>query len=158
MLIPVFSFGQFTEIPDKNFEQALIDLYYDNVIDGKVITANISNVDSLDVSWYEISDLTGIEAFDSLTKLYCHNNKITSLDVSNNTALTYLHCFDNQLKTLDVSKNTALKFLLCSVNKLTTLDVSKNTSLTYLECWYNNFDCDALKAKYIIKDTVDVWD
>ena len=29
-------------IPDQNFEQALIDFGYDDVIDGKVLTANIN--------------------------------------------------------------------------------------------------------------------
>ena len=35
-LLPTIAFGQTTLIPDANFEQALIDLGYDNVIDGSV--------------------------------------------------------------------------------------------------------------------------
>ena len=31
-------------IPDSAFEQALIDLGYDDVLDGKIVTANVANV------------------------------------------------------------------------------------------------------------------
>ena len=56
--------AQTTLIPDANFEQALIDRGYDTgTPDGSVPTANISSIDSLDVSWKNISDLTGIEDF-----------------------------------------------------------------------------------------------
>ena len=64
-------------------------------------------------------------------------NKLTTLDVSKNTALTELWCNGNLLTSLDVSHNTTLTELHCNFNKLTTLDVSANTSLTTLEC-YNN--------------------
>ena len=38
----------FRSVPDNNFEQALIDLDYDDVLDDHVLTANISGVTSLD--------------------------------------------------------------------------------------------------------------
>ena len=63
LMIPVLCFGQYTSIPDQNFEQALIDFGYDDVIDGKVLTANINSVDSLNLIDKNISDLTGVEAF-----------------------------------------------------------------------------------------------
>ena len=34
--------AQNTYVPDNNFEQALIDLGYDDVLDDSVLTANIS--------------------------------------------------------------------------------------------------------------------
>ena len=169
LMMPVLSFGQYTSIPDQNFEQALIDLGYDDVIDGKVLTANINSVDSLSLYRKNISDLTGIEDFTALTYLECGRNKLTSLDVSQNTTLTYLDCDGNKLTSFDVSKNTALTYLDCGSNQLTNLDVSQNTTLTYLDCGYNKltsldvskntaltelycdgnkFDCDALRAKY----------
>ena len=77
-----------TYVPDDNFEQALIDLGYDNVLDDSVLTANISGVTSLSVNNKEISDLTGIQSFAALTYLSCRDNNLTELDVSNNTALT----------------------------------------------------------------------
>tara|TARA_Y100000589_G_scaffold321313_1_gene352485 strand:- start:506 stop:1114 length:609 start_codon:yes stop_codon:yes gene_type:complete len=137
LFIPILGFSQYTAIPDENFEKALIDLGYDNVIDGKVLTANISNVDSLDVFEKGISDLKGIEAFTSLKSLDCGGNQLTILNVSYNAGLTNLACDINHLKVLDVSKNKALVKFSCYLNQLTSLDVSNNTNLTYLNCAEN---------------------
>ena len=51
----------YTYVPDDNFEQALIDLGYDDTLDNFVITDSISEVTTLNVSNDSISDLTGIE-------------------------------------------------------------------------------------------------
>ena len=135
--INLLATAQTTAIPDANFEQALINLGYDNVIDGGVLTANINTVLSLAVSFKSISDLTGIEDFTALTYLACHNNQLTFLNVSQNTYLTFLDCYNNQLTNLDVTQNTSLDSLVCSENQLTTIDVSQNTALTYLVFHYN---------------------
>jgi len=127
----------YTYLNDVNFEQALIEFGYDNVLDGRVITDNIDTVTYLNLAYRFISDLTGIEDFTALTSLRCNGNQLTSLDLSNNTALTNLVCRNNQLTSLDVSQNTALTSLLCDDNQLTSLDVSQNTALTRLECGYN---------------------
>ena len=111
-LLPIVCISQYTSIPDQNFEQALIDLGYDNVIDGQVLTSNIDTITVLDVSGGVISDLTGIEDFTALTNLSCWNNQLTSLDVSGCNALTNLNCGWNQLTSLDVNQNTALTTLL----------------------------------------------
>jgi Leucine-rich repeat (LRR) protein len=50
-----------------------------------------------------IADLTGIEAFTSITLLACNSNDLTSLNVSSNTALTNLNCDQNDITSLDVS-------------------------------------------------------
>ena len=111
-----------TYVPDDNFEQALIDLGYDDVLDDYVITDSINTVTTLDVSNESISDLTGIEDFIALTNLNCSYNQLTTLNVSSNTALI----------SLDVSSKTALTSLYCNDNQLTSLDVSSNTALTFL--------------------------
>jgi len=148
--------NNYTLIPDANFEKKLIDLGMDSgAVDGKVLTSNISTVKFLDLTKSNISDLTGIQDFVSLTDLYCgqnslttinvsknialttldcNNNKITSLDVSNNIALLNLSCYANQLTALDVRVNTALTKLDSGSNKYTALDVSSNTALTFLGC------------------------
>ena len=144
-----------TYVPDYYFEQELINLGLDDVLDDYVLTGNINDLKALDISDLEIEDLTGIEDFTSLTSLncfqnqltslnlrnntaltnlHCASNQLTSLNVSNNTALTNLHCGNNQLTSLDVSYNTSLTTLLCSGNSLTSLDISNNTALTYLQC------------------------
>ena len=132
--------SQKTYVPDNNFEQALINLGYDNILDDSVLTANINTVTILSIQALNISDLTGIEDFTALADLYCSGNLLTSLDVSTNTALDYLSCASNYLTSLDVSVNTALTYLNCGNNQLlTSLDVSTNTALTSLSCNFNPF-------------------
>ena len=136
-LLPFISNSQYTAIPDQNFEQELIYLGYDNVIDGQVLTSNIDTITILDLTSTAISDFTGIEDFTSLTFFDCAASQVTSLDVSQNTALTHLDCAFNQLANLDVSQNTALTLLRCMANQLTSLDVSQNTALIDLHCGAN---------------------
>ena len=138
LCLPMIGFGQVTMIPDPNFEQKLIDLGYDNVLDGSVNTASIDTVTYLYVYNSNISDLTGIEDFTSLENLYCSSNQLTSLDVSQNTSLTSLSCSYNQLTSLDVSQNTSLVVLGCVNNQLTSIDVSNNLLLDYLYIDNNN--------------------
>ncbi len=139
--------------PDANFRNWVLEQDYGQ--DGALTEEEITTVSSIDVSGQNISDLTGIEFFTSLSwlytnnnqltslnvsgnihllELYCNNNQLTSLDVSKHTDLFALFCHDNQLTSLDVSKNTALVYLYCNDNQLTSLDLSKNTALAHLEC------------------------
>ena len=130
---------QYAAIPDKNFEQALIDLGIDTdgVVNKRVATLDILEVISLDVSNKGITDLTGIEKFINLTDLYCYRNKLSSLNVSLNTLLKRLRCDNNRLTSLNVSNNTLLNTLGCNKNELTKLDVRNNTSLTCLTFFSN---------------------
>jgi gliding motility-associated-like protein len=135
ILSNVFGYAQYTLIPDVNFENALINLQIDSgAPDGKVLTANISTLNSLDVSSKNITNLTGIQDFLALTNLNCFNNQLTNLDVTKNTSLNYLSCWNNQLTSLDVTKNISLTYLDCNANKLTGINVTLNTALTNLYC------------------------
>ncbi len=151
-LLPLMSYSQYTAIPDQNFEQALIDLGYDNVIDGQVLTANINSISYLNVGFMNISNLTGIEDFTSLTYLDCYGNQITNLDLSYNVALTYLECWYNQLTNLDLSQNIDLTFLACNNNQLTNLDLSQNTALTNLNCSTNPLESIDLSQNTALTD------
>ena len=73
----------------------------------------------------------------NLTELSCSDNGITSLDISNNHKLTWVNLYNNQLTSLDISNNTELEDLYCSSNQLTSLDVSNNTHLRIIQCYYN---------------------
>ncbi len=125
--------NQIVNIPDANFKKYLIDNTAINTNgDNEIQVSEASAFNgTIDCGYLDISNLKGIEAF---------------------TALTSLECSDNPLTSLDVSKNTALTLLSCTGNELTSLDVSKNTSLTELWCSENQFDCDALKRKYGLKN------
>ncbi|WP_291286471.1 T9SS type A sorting domain-containing protein [Flavobacterium sp.] len=151
---------QYTLIPDSNFEDKLIALKIDNDgKNGKVVTANIRKVTTLDLSSSNISDLSGIEDFTELTLLNCNynslsrinvqnnkalsrldlrENKLTSLDVTQNKKLVTLIFSKNQISSIDLSQNKELQILSCDENLLTQLDLSSNTLLGYLDCGSNN--------------------
>ncbi|MBZ4035951.1 T9SS type A sorting domain-containing protein [Flavobacterium sp. 17A] len=123
----------YTLIPDSNFEDKLIALKIDkDGKNGKVATASIASVTSLDVSSSLIKDLTGIQDFTSLKVLNCSTNQLTSLNPASNPLLTELNVSNNKLTALDINKNLALTVLDCSYNTLTTLQVDKNTALVNL--------------------------
>jgi hypothetical protein len=128
-----------TYVPDDHFEARLEAMQMGDGIanNDSVYTYLIADQMYLNVSYDSIADLTGIEDFDSLQTLYCYNNQLTALDVSNNTALTYLYCNSNQLTSLNVNGAIALTHLYCYSNQLTSLDVSNNTALYRLYCYSN---------------------
>ena len=97
------------------------------------ITGDVTNFTCSDnkITTLDVSQNTALE------QLWCTDNQLTALDVSKNTALTGLYCYNNQLTALDVSKNTALTVFDCYNNQLTELDVSQNTALTWLSCTGN---------------------
>ena len=67
----------YTLIPDLNFESKLISLGIDSgVADGKVLTNNVNQLTSLNVSTSSIVDLTGIQDFVGLTYLNCGRNQL----------------------------------------------------------------------------------
>ncbi len=131
------NFAEVTLIPDPNFEQALIDLGYDDIVDGQVLTGNIQNLTELNISNKSITDLTGIESFSNLEVLNCSNNNLTQLNTSQNTVLKNLKCFENQLTSLDTSFNPLLEQLNFRNNAITSFNVSQNQALLGLTCGNN---------------------
>ena len=129
-------FGQNVYIPDVNFKAYLVGNSLINTNSDTEIQVSEASVfvGMINCSSQNISDLTGIEAFTALTELYCINNQLTILDVSQNTSLTSLYCNGNLITSLDLSSNTVLYNLDCRTNQITSLDVSQNTALTSLFC------------------------
>lgn len=128
----------YTYVPDNNFEQALIDLGYDDVLDNLVLTDNIDNALTLDVSSLNIENLEGIEDFTDLQTLNCSGNSIEAIDIANNMSLTNLNASNNNIANLNLSDNTGLTLLNVSNNALDNLDISANLSLVDLNCSNNN--------------------
>jgi hypothetical protein len=143
-LVLIFLLGlngnaQNTAIPDANFEMRLGTLgLQPGPIDGFIPTANIDTVTSLKVWNENIADLTGIQDFAALELLWCNDNQLTSLNVTQNINLTELRCNNNQLSSLNVTQNTALIKLHCDQNQITSLNVSQNTGLIDLFCQDNS--------------------
>ena len=71
-----------------------------------------------------VKNLRGLEHFTELRTLYCAGNRLTAIDISQNSKLEALYCDDNQITNLDLSRNVYLKELSCTDNPLTALDIS----------------------------------
>lgn len=127
-----------TYVPDDNFEQAIIDLGFDDILDDYVLTSNINEVGGLGLISRNISDLTGIEGFRDLLNLDLSDNNLSFADLSKNKVLRNLNLSGNQFKSIDLTKNIELESLKIDNNYLTELDVSKNIELSTLQLDENN--------------------
>lgn len=105
-----------TNFPDANFRNYLLEQEYGT--DGIITSDEIEGVTSMFVSEKDIESLEGIEYFKKLQYLYCDNNKLTSLDVSNNTAMQALICNNNKLTSLNVSEYSELYWLYIYQNQI----------------------------------------
>ena len=150
--------GDFVDIPDPNFEQALIDsgIDSDGLVDGKILRSDAEAVTELNVTNpkfasdqryanqeivnvnEKIQDLTGLEAFVNITKLSAWANALTQIDVSQNTQLTTLELVNNQIASIDVSNNPDLEILWLETNNLSQIDVTNNPNLLNIALGYNN--------------------
>ncbi|WP_162921715.1 LapB repeat-containing protein [Listeria costaricensis] len=97
----------------------------------------LSKMKFLDCADSNISDMSGLEYLPNLNTLFCYNNQLTTLDVSQNPNMTHLKCSGNSLTNLNVSQASNLSELYCYDNQLTSIDVSQNPKLTNFYC-YNN--------------------
>nr|AOE13771.1 BNR repeat domain protein [uncultured bacterium] len=134
IFIPFLSSAQFTYIPDDNFEQALINLGYDFVLDDNIETIAIDSITSLYINGLGIVDLTGIASFISLKDLFCYSNQLTVLNLSNNTQLFEVSCGSNLLTYIDVrnGNNSGLWYFNAMNNpSLTCIDVNDVANAEY---------------------------
>jgi hypothetical protein len=126
-------------IPDANFEQALIDLGHDtNGLNGNILITDAEAVTSLSLPSAissAISDLSGIEGFTQLTDLSITGSNIASLDVSQNTLLVNLNCQSNKLTSLQI--NDGLEQLYCYNNKLPSLNLNNALGLVHVSAYSN---------------------
>jgi len=140
-LIAVHAFNDvqnFINIPDPNFEQALIDVGIDSdgIINGQMLESNALGVVDLDVSSKNISDLTGIEFFTDLQTLSAFNNNLSVIDLSQNVNLDTALLAINNLTSIDFSNNPDLISISLNENNLASIDLSNNIAL--LQVFVNN--------------------
>ncbi|MDE7289489.1 MAG: carbohydrate-binding domain-containing protein, partial [Oscillospiraceae bacterium] len=127
------------EVSEENFPDPVFREYvlenFDTDSDGYLSDEEITWVTEVDVSSKGVSSLKGVEHLTALETLNCYLNRITSLDVSQNTVLKWLNCGETQITSLDVSNNVDLITLQCYNTPITSLDLSNNTALTRLLCY-----------------------
>ncbi len=130
--------AQWVTIPDANFVNWLNTHGYSSCMNGTMMDTTCSvvvNATSVTCSFQLISNLTGIQYFNSLTYLDCHNNSLTSLPILPNS-LSYLICHHNLLTSLPSLPNT-LTWIDCFLNSLTSLPALPN-SIYHLQCEGNS--------------------
>lgn len=124
--------------PDANLKSRILTLGFDTNSDGEIqLTEASVNINEIDVSFSNISDLTGIEAFTNVQILRCNNNNLSTLNINNLTTLTQLYCSNNQIANLNLNNLINLRLLHCGTNLLTSLDVTPLTQLEDLNCTFN---------------------
>lgn len=163
--------AQIINIPDPVFKDVLVnghcaDLDGDGSLDGDVDTNDDGEIQQSEAeAVFElvlqdnaITSMEGLQSFTNIEILWAGYNKMTELDVSQNTALTFLECaynqfteldvsnnvnlitlnfYGNQLSQIDVTANVLLEHLTCGNNEITSLDVSQNPLLESLDCGRN---------------------
>jgi len=156
-----------TIIADANFERALIAMGLDDVVDGRVLSANISGVTQLSIrkDYYNpntasgstfssafsdngyayatgtsnlITDVTGLENFVSLKALWIDNQQARNFDFSNMKNLQYLSLWQAPITTIDVSGLTKLRLLGLGETSLTTVDITNLVNLEEVDFQQTN--------------------
>ena len=96
-------------------------------------------ITSLYVCEDELTQLDVSGAASSLLRLYCAQNKLTTLDLSNCKALTSLDCQDNQLTTLSIT-SLVMEDVNVAGNQLTAVGLRSNGvgNMSSLICAGNN--------------------
>ena len=125
-----------TNFPDGAFRQYVAD-NFDKDKDGALNQTERNAVKEIEISNSGCTSLQGLKYFSKLTDLFCSDNNLTELDVSENPELKGLICYNNSLTSLNLNKNTKLRSLNCNNNKLTVLDLRENKSLSWLRCKNN---------------------
>ena len=114
-----------TYIPDDSFEQALIDLGLDDVLDNYVKTIDIAGYRSLDISDKGISDLTGIEDFELLMNFNCSNNNIADIQLLKGLPIKSIDLSNNDLDDIDLTEFGCLYNIDLRGNPMSCIQVSE---------------------------------
>jgi hypothetical protein len=119
---------------DECFRQVVLDRFCDQR--DFIQESDVREVETLQLSNHNISNLDGIEYFRGLQELDCAYNQLIGLDLAKKHKLSTLRCRENQLLTLDLSSNSEMQVLDCSFNRLRTLDISHNPKLVTVSLEY----------------------
>ena len=134
--------GQIVNIPDANFKNFLVSIAeFDTNGDGEIQNSEAETVTGMAISAsLNITDLTGIEAFTSLTFLYCNNVELNFLDVSSLSLLERLDCGSSLFTSLNASGLTNLTELAVSNSPISTsgLNIAGSNNIQVFACVNTN--------------------
>ena len=129
--------------PDETFREYILKQFDENN-NSTLSPDERYKVTEINVNNKNITSLKGIEFFPNLKKLYCANNNLTSLDVSQNTALEHLDCDNNQLTSLQLDDCTNLGTYNCDGNKY-SVQVYESTRILDPGTLPGNFDISRVR-------------
>lgn len=149
----------YTFVPDDVFEQNLINLGFDDVLDDFVLTENIEDILVLVLvasgnyinTHQPINDYTGLEDFVSLRELTLHSmaNSLTSdiIDLASNPTLKKLVFYQTDFNSIDLSGNEMLEEIRFNGTdeggyfpcRISNLDLSTNINLKKLSFLIVNY-------------------
>jgi len=81
---------------------------FDTDGDGEISYAEALNIRTIHCDDMHITSLKGIEHFANLMALYCNDNKIKTLDLSQNKKLEKVYCELNQMTRLITGDNPSV--------------------------------------------------
>lgn len=166
---PVQQLPEWTQIPDQNFENALIALNYDDVSDGRVLTSRISGITRLQIEHKRIRNISGIENFIALEWLSLWDNDFTTINVRSLKKLKLLGLSECPVSEIDLSQNLELQEINFQHNTdrandptyqfgktlgFTRLDLSNNVKLERIYAYANRLT--SLDVSMLPKIT-DLW-
>ena len=146
LCLPMIGFGQNIFIPDDAFEQELINLGVDNVLDDSVSLSAIDTITYLDIAFPQttleyIYDIAGIQFFSSLEYFNAQAQFLSgTLNLTNSPNLEYLNCGENDLDTLLFIESSYIEYIRCDQNNLSFIQVSNCFNLKTLRCNINSID------------------
>lgn len=120
--------------PDANFRAIIQSSTYDKNGDKYLSADEISKIINLHCENSNIYSIKGVEYLTALEGLWCLNNNISSMDLSNNKNLVGVWCSKNDFTSLDFSGCPKLEWIYCFNCNLSSLNVSGNPELAYIEC------------------------
>ena len=110
-----------SSFPDANFRAVVsgsdIDIDGNGYLDENEIAGTIN----IYCQGMGITSLQGVEYFVNLQGLWCNDNAIESMNLSNNTDLRGLWCSGNPISSLDLSPNPELTWVYCYDCNLTLI-------------------------------------
>lgn len=68
-------------------------------LDAVVYESENANINGFDIKNMNIADLKGIEGFTNIQHLYCYQNNLSTLNLSQNSKLSLLYCYWNKIKS-----------------------------------------------------------
>jgi len=135
--------------PDANFKAKLLaanpsngiarnlqgdNFKIDSNSDGEIQQTEATYVSYLFVNNSAIANFAGISYFTNLEVLDCHNNDMTTLNLSGMTSLRLVYCYNSSVSSLNLTGLTNLSGLNCENTNLGTLDLSSFPNLSSVNC------------------------